>query len=335
MKTMKKSLSVLLSLLMALSVFSGLTITASAADPIDWTTSNSLPADPGSYVLQTDVTLSSTWYPVGETTLDLNGHGIRFNSSGSPIIRVQSGKTLTICDSDPTGTTHYFDVDSYGLAINVNDTSGTNSFTGGYITNGNFSNDRGGALSVLGGTVNFTGGTMLGNKAGWGGAIYMADQSGVQGSVNMSGNAVIMYNTSRGSWTGGGGVYIENATFTMTGGKVCHNTSQYRGGGVFVGSIATFNLYGGSITNNVSGYSGGNQSGGGVFYEPRDPGDPKTAYFNIAGNPVVKDNVIYNTKTENLNVQPGRLVMTGALTDGAYIGLSTSYPPTASSTSQS
>ena len=80
-KTFKKALSVLLSLLMLLSVFGGLTIPALAAEPTDWASSNSLPDASGSYVLTSDIVLGATWYPVDGITVDLNGH--RITSGGS------------------------------------------------------------------------------------------------------------------------------------------------------------------------------------------------------------------------------------------------------------
>ncbi len=51
-------------------------------------------------------------------------------------------------------------------------------------------------------------------------------------------------------------IYIERATFNMSGGNIAGNTGDF-GGGVFVDSDATFNMSGGSILYNSAYYGGG------------------------------------------------------------------------------
>jgi hypothetical protein len=66
-------------------------------------------------------------------------------------------------------------------------------------------------------------------------------------------NGTITCNASEG----GGGVYVQNGSFTMSGGKISGNTAQRSGGGVSV-SGGTFTMTGGVISGNTA------QSGGGV-----------------------------------------------------------------------
>ena len=63
----------------------------------------------------------------------------------------------------------------------------------------------------------------------------------------------------------GGGVYVENGTFTMNGGEIKENTATGSGGGVYVKS-GEFILNGGKITDNtVSGNGGGVSVENGTF----------------------------------------------------------------------
>ena len=67
----------------------------------EWSDATSLPTSAGNYKLTTDVSISSTWAaPSGETTIDLNGHGITMTSTSKrSVIKVASGCTLTIKDA--------------------------------------------------------------------------------------------------------------------------------------------------------------------------------------------------------------------------------------------
>ncbi|MCR4648459.1 MAG: InlB B-repeat-containing protein, partial [Lachnospiraceae bacterium] len=75
------------------------------------------------------------------------------------------------------------------------------------------------------------------------------------GTFTMNGG-IISDNTSDYS---GAGVYIREGTFVMNDGKICNNKSsdsQY-GGGVYVGGKGTFTMNGGTISENKAGYGGG------------------------------------------------------------------------------
>jgi parallel beta-helix repeat protein len=99
-----------------------------------------------------------------------------------------------------------------------------------------------------------------------------------EGTFTMSGGT-ISGNTANDN---GGGVYVyDNSTFIMSGGEISGNTSSYNGGGgVCVYDNSTFTMSGGTISGNTSSYSGG--GGGGVFV-----GDKCTFTMNngtISGN---------------------------------------------------
>jgi hypothetical protein len=73
----------------------------------------------------------------------------------------------------------------------------------------------------------------------------------------------------------GGGVYVNNGTFTMTGGTISsnsavgtvHTQSESYGGGVCVGNNGIFTMTGGTISSNkATGYTSGHKYGGGGVY---------------------------------------------------------------------
>ena len=328
-KLTRKSISVLLSLLMALSVFGGLAFTASAAD---WSTSNSLPATAGSYKLMTDVALSSTWSPADGTTLDLNGHKITRNGT---ILSVGNGVTFTLEDSKKDSTDpadkHYYTT-SRPATISSSETDSY--FVGGYLTGarsaiavvvesgGNFImnggtifgnqnySDAGGVrvygndddAGLPGGVFTMNDGNIIGNYANWGGGLYLNG-----GSVfNLNGGSVLQNYAPNG----GGGV-LTWGTFNMSGGTVAKNSSIGPAGiYLFEGE---FHLSGGTITGNTSSRDQGGLGGAAKTY--------------ISGNPVVTGNTSRGN-TSNFNIPNGKtLTLEGALTEGASIQINTQANP--------
>ena len=248
-----------------------------------WNSTNSLPTAAGNYFLDKDVTISSTWnVPSGTTNLCLNGHGIKKTGNGRAIT-VNGGANLNIYDCG--NTTHYFDVTDH-LATNINDTSGAQSFTGGYITGGNANggdteNQRGGGIFVYsGGNFTMNGGTLIGNKSTNIGAAICSSP------LNVSNNtSVITLNA--------GSKIMYNATPTNAAGGI------YASGNV--------NLNGVQITNN---YAGSNQIGG-VNFNGKGT-------VTVSGATVVKDNYS-GDKESNFGIE--KTLQLGELTDGAYISM--------------
>ena len=254
--SIRKPLSVLLSILMALSVFS---VTAFAGPPSDNTggelnteTGNTvsptekiiaaapfsalavpegtpltdqLPSTQGTYYLTQDITISSTWLaPSGATTLDLNGYGIRMTGTGTVIdVCRDASCVLTLNDSRPT------------YSGGENRPSG---ILGGYITGGTGSKDHpgtssarytlGGGIYVNNAVLNINGGTITGNSAAWGGGIYIYNDC----TVNMTGGAITGNSCARGGY--GGGVFLSaTSTFNVShtpsimGNYYSYNGKQY------------------------------------------------------------------------------------------------------------
>ncbi len=109
---------------------------------------------------------------------------------------------------------------------------------------------NGGAVYVKGGTFNMSGGSITKNTAGSyyspsdGGGVYVTNE----GTFTMSGGEISGNSASRN----GGGVYVANGTFTMSGqARVTDNEAHrtytndfktYSGGGVYVAANGTFTM---------------------------------------------------------------------------------------------
>jgi hypothetical protein len=133
----------------------------------------------------------------------------------------------------------------------------------------------GGATVTLGNNITVQG--RSGNTASLvrvnsGGTLVMSDGSKIAGNSNAS--------------SSGGGVSVDNGTFTMNGGAISGNSSSF-GGGVYVYS-GTFTMSGGEISDNSASsggggvYAGGNgafaKQGGGIIYgSDADEGVKNTA----------------------------------------------------------
>ena len=202
-------------------------VTGAWAQTTEWSTTSSLPTSAGDYKLTTDVSISSTWAaPSGETTIDLNGHGITMTSDSygaykeCSVIKVASGCTLTIKDTNTSST----------------EGSRPTGIAGGYITGGHGTSYSswalvcGGGVFVKGGNFVLDGGTICGNSLKFD---YGSD--------------------------GGGICIIEDGKFTMNGGYIKDNIGS--GGGVCIGTNCpnettgngnpgTFIMNGGVISDN-------------------------------------------------------------------------------------
>lgn len=224
--------------------------------------------DDSTLTLLEDVETSSTINISGTKVLDLNGYGIKMTGSGS-VINVGNGANLTLKDSNPD-VKHKYTIanpqsNGAGLAV-VDDTNGTQSFTGGYITGGNA--EYGGGVYTNGGNIIINGGTIIGNKVssssntkGGGGVCIDA------GTLTMKDGAVIgNYAYLAKGAQGGGLTLLSTANFTMSGGIISCNYSNGCGGGVQANNYAVGNITisGGKICNNYTKQGGGINSGGTV-----------------------------------------------------------------------
>ena len=182
------------------------------------------------YYLTGDVTLDSTWTPSGYLALDLNGMTIEAGGTFNTIT-VNRGVTFTLTDCGDKGkVTHKTGLNN-GCGVDVN--GGTFKMYNGDIYDNTYARNGAGVSVVNGSTFNMYGGTISDNRA----------------------------SDSNGSYSDGGGVYVEDSTFHMTGGEIKDNSASDRGGGVYV-KHSTFKMTGGEITGNGN---GDNRSGGGVY----------------------------------------------------------------------
>ena len=207
MKMKKRFLGILLSLVLVLGLMPGMSLTAYAVpDGTAVTQSSGLPSSAGTYYLSENITINSTWTVQGDTTLDLNGHGIKMTGSG-PVIAIEQGVHLTLNDSAPD-VQHKYKVPTAspnGAGLAVVDDTGDKTFTGGYITGGNntFSQsgyqERGGGIRVRNGTLTMNAGTIIGNHTNDGG-----------GAIGTN----------------------DTATVNIYGGRLLHNSSNNIGGAI-------------------------------------------------------------------------------------------------------
>ena len=136
---------------------------------------------------------------------------------------------------------------------------------GGSIT-GNTAANNGGGVYAFSGTFTMNDGTIAGNKATAknGGGVY-AENIGTVFTVKggtIGGSTAADANAAKY----GGGVYVKNGTFTMSGGKVTGNSATKDGGGVRLDK-GTFNMSGSAVIsrNTAGGYGGGVDANDGSF----------------------------------------------------------------------
>ena len=247
-------------------------------------------------------------------TLDLNGHTLDRNLENAQdegeVIYVKG--TLTVQDSQPNA--------AHNPAITYTRGSETVTVTGGVITGGKNNNSYGGGVFVgINGTFTLSGGSITGNETeSSGGGLYV----GSDGTFNLESGSITGNTASRQ----GGGVCVTgaNSAFTMTGGSITGNNAN-NGGGVFVGSNSTFNLESGSITHNTA-----TNNGGGVYLN-----ESNNSTLNVKGAPTISGNTKGTGDTataNNVYLPSGKVItVTGALTTGATIGVTTATLPAESS----
>ena len=131
----------------------------------------------------------------------------------------------------------------------------------------NEASHNGGGIYSTGGTVTINGANALvadNQAAEQGGGIWAG------GTVNLQ-NGLIQRNKTTSTSAGkGGGVYVNNSTFKMTGGTIGGtttsdaNTVPFQGGGVYItGESAKVQVQGGTISYNTA--TGANGDGGGIY----------------------------------------------------------------------
>ncbi len=311
MKKIRQSVSILLTMIMVLSVFtvSPFSVFADDNTVTDETTLIAKINAGESVKLGAPIILESMLnIPSGkEVTIDLNGYKLDRNLSeavrGGSVIYVSEYSKLTVADSSGNNsgliTGGYAD-DGGGVYVD-----GTFVMTGGTIS-GNNALSNGGGILFLNGSANITSGIIENNTAKNGGGIYNNKQSTLE-----IGEAIIRNNTAESS---GGGIYALS-TLIATGSEISGNIAKYSGGGIYYSlddySNREFKLTNCTISNNkVTSASNDFLYGGGICVAGG------TATLT---NCIVNDNTVENLSTSNLAADGGgiclsessRLVMSG------------------------
>lgn len=212
----------------------------------------------GGYIkLNNDITLTAALTAKTTLTLDLNGYVLRQSAKATIINGVSlNGKTLTITDTRPTETTHYFiknenkawtyvETPEEGVEYEI--------INGGIITGGyntKTSSGGGGAIQLDGKTdyVIIDNGTIVGNYAARaGGASYGGDLTLNEGKI--IGNAAGKF----------AGAIALSGNFTMHGGVIKDNYSppganeyNFYITGLSIGSSSNFLMTAGLIEDNIA-----------------------------------------------------------------------------------
>ena len=249
----KRILSILLTLCMVLTL---LPVTALAEDT-NVTKLTSISGDLGSgvYQLDADVTITSTLNITGDTTVDLNGHVLRYAETAETpgsIFRVEADKTLTLTDSRPEAEHEDAKLPAGGLITGGRGYRHDNGAGQSYTYYGGGVYVEAGASFVLAGGTIYACGVQSGANQAFGGGIYCTG-----GSVTMTGGAIRNCVLSANNGANGGGVYIySGASFTMEGG-VISGCSANTGGGILA-AWCTVQITDGRIENcKASGRGGG------------------------------------------------------------------------------
>ena len=204
---------------------------------------------------------------------------------------------------------------SYGGGVYV-DSKGTFTMGGGAITENSASSiddngngTSGGGVCISNGTFTMSGDAVIsGNTAtGSGGGVFVSGS----GDFTMTGGTI--GGTDRGSQNSaenGGGVYIHDGTFTMSGGAVISgNTAGSSGGGVFVSGSGKFIMNGGTIGGSGGGRPNSAENGGGVYIH--------NGTFTMSGSAVISENNATSSGGGVYVYETGEFTMEGGTIGGA------------------
>ena len=279
----------------------------------------------------------------GSLTLGENITLTGTNDTGNGGAVYVNGGTFTMEDgSKITGSSA-----KYGGGVYV-DSKGTFTMGGGTISENDASGNgaSGGGVCISGGTFTMSGGAVISkNSAGSsGGGVFVSDSGdfimeggtiggtdgkshnsaenggGVyifEGTFTMSGGAVISGNRASSSSSSGGGVYIFEGTFTMSDSAVISgNSATSSGGGVYVSTDGTFTMKGGTIGGADEASANSSESGGGVCVYK--------GYFTMSDGSISRN--IAPNSGGGVFVQDGTFTMNGGIitrnrTDGNGAGV--------------
>ncbi|HJJ28480.1 MAG TPA: hypothetical protein O0X70_03715, partial [Methanocorpusculum sp.] len=276
------------------------------------------PTEPGSISggTYTGVTLTQggEYTLQGDVTLETNGLTINGGTSTQPIIIDLNGHTLTGTGSDSVikiSKSKYFTLTDSDTAtahyFTFVDNAAWTPYTGTETSSAVLLADFDRSTAVSGGTVvKIDGGIITGGSATNGGGVNID-----QGTFTMSGGSI----TGCSAVTSGGGVYNLSGTFEMNGDAKITGCSAAWGGGVN-NDKGIFNLSGGSITG-----CSANLGGGGV--------DLCADTFNLSGAARITGNTKGDTANNVYLEGDYKITLSSSspLSPGASIGITMQTPP--------
>ena len=248
----------------------------------------------GIYYLAADITVSESLTVSDEISLCLNGKILRYQNDekNGSIFRVQTDGILNILDCSEE--VHACKVKESGLWVLAEDDEKENlkTITGGLITGGtgeireieelDAAYKCGGFAYAEGGKIRLYGGNIVGNTAGFGGAVYLTESATIEiyggkfsgnvsdyrgGAIFSQGCSVLMndgiVSENRANKNGGGINISGNGKLIMNGGRITGNNAALWSGGVE--NFGTFEMNGGTISGNVASEDGGGIYNGGTL----------------------------------------------------------------------
>ena len=253
----------------------------------------------------------------GSLSIAAGGTAARYLSNAQPNVNAElvlgQNKTLDLCLYNKTvhviGSSYDQIYLAGGSTLVLSDCTKTGKIIGSKVKSGS-----GGVAYVKNGTLSVYDITLTGGSATTGGAIVVDKD----GTLNLYSGEISGNHVTNGK---GGAIYIKSGGVVNIYGGTIKDNHVYsgNGGAIYVEAGGTLNLYGGTITGNTA--SG---LGGGIYVETG-------GRVNIQGAPVVTGNTA-GGKANNVYVCADStsplLTISGELTDGAKLGISTdaSYP---------
>lgn len=223
----------------------------------------------GNIKLTADIEIDEAICINGTTTLDLNGHVLKFVSEddySDSVIYISDEDKLTIKDSNPTAE-HKFDTSNALWVLAADNAEGDNIKTvyGGVITGGTGYAWSDGASYGGGienhGTLEICGGNIIGCSANYGGGIYNGGDMTIK-DVYIAGCTVSDFGNEEDSdyeYSYGGGI-CNSGEFEMSDGLVEYCSAEYCGGGISNRSVLI--MSDGVVKNCSAKYGGGICNGG-------------------------------------------------------------------------
>jgi hypothetical protein len=177
-------------------------------------------------------------------------------TSGSGGAIINKGGTLTVTNSA------FSDNTSNRAGGAIEDASGTTNLTGVTLSGNNAGTNpgNGGGLHTGGGTVTVSGGSVTNNTAVEGGGLWSSGTLTVSDETTISGNTAI--GDDDDAFEGGGGLFNQGGTMTVTGATVSNNAASGpggSGGGAFNSGDGELTIRSSTFTSNTS-----NRAGGGI-----------------------------------------------------------------------